>query len=177
MAGRALYGSSSPVDAAQIQLRAREVKTARQNTSHMCLGVAIFRRPSSPSTVSAAFASPAMSLKSKASAAAAAAASRFPRGSGSAAAFIDRGSSSAPTPNPGLSNAAATAASIHPQSLPDDFDTSPIHGRRGYPVGPSSSHSMAVMDSSMGLGISHGVGLHVATVQYLLHLDITQVGI
>ena len=71
----------------------------------------------------------------------AAAASRVPHGSGSAsapnlaglsngatAAFVDCGSSSSPAPNP-------SAGSIHPQSIADDFDSSPIHGRRGFPVG------------------------------------------
>jgi len=72
--------------------------------------------------------------------AATAAASRLPRGSGSspapnlagfngvAAPFLGHGSSSSPTPN-------SSAGTIHPQSLTDGLDSSPIHGRRGYPVG------------------------------------------
>ncbi|KAG8094932.1 hypothetical protein GUJ93_ZPchr0012g19058 [Zizania palustris] len=102
-----------------------------------------------------------MSLKSKATAAPSAAAvatSRFPHGSGSEAAVIGCGSSSPLAPNlVGVSNGAATTTSIHPQSLPNAFDTSAIHVRRGYSVGPSSSHGVELMDSSMGLGISHGV--------------------
>nr|TKW21317.1 hypothetical protein SEVIR_4G167201v2 [Setaria viridis] len=70
-----------------------------------------------------------------------AAATKVPRGSGSAlapnlvslsnsatAAFVGRGSSSSPTTNP-------SASSIHPQSMADSFDSPPIHGRQGYPIG------------------------------------------
>ncbi|CAD6268474.1 unnamed protein product [Miscanthus lutarioriparius] len=83
-----------------------------------------------------------------AAAAAAAGVSRLPHRSGSspapnlagfngvAAPFLGHGSSSSPTPN-------SSAGTIHPQSLADGLDSSPIHGRRGYLVGfgaVASSH-------------------------------------
>ena len=56
---------------------------------------------------------------------------------GMAAPFVGRGSSSSPTPNPSV-------GSIHPQSMADGFDSSPIHGKRGFLVG------FGVVGSSLG---------------------------
>ncbi|KAG0517261.1 hypothetical protein BDA96_09G073800 [Sorghum bicolor] len=39
---------------------------------------------------------------------------------------------------------------IHPQFLADNIDSSPVRGRRGYPIRPGYSHGAVVMDSSMG---------------------------
>ncbi|KAG2582622.1 hypothetical protein PVAP13_6KG156918 [Panicum virgatum] len=79
-------------------------------------------------------------LKSKATEAAAT------REAVAAASRVARGSGAAPTCVPSMQ---PSAGSIRPQSMADGFDSSPLHVKRGYPVGVGavgSSHGRYVLE-------------------------------